>query len=73
LSKYYNNQVRFRTNNLIKIIQLSKIHSHLLGSYELFDQFKYFKVSLFIGTDMPLEINVENTDKLLLSKITIYY
>ena len=65
------------TETLIEIVQSAKIgqiHPSLIGPTELMQQFKDIKVSLPSGTDMPIDLEVENTYELLrLSDLDVYY
>lgn len=67
----------FETSTMIDIIQTAKvgqIHPSLISTQVLFDQFKDIKVSLSKGSDIPVELEIENSHELLrLLDLVVYY
>lgn len=67
----------FEINTVIEIIQSAKIgqiHPSLISTQAFHDQFKDIKVSLPKGTDLPVELDIDNIYELLrLSDLIVYY
>ncbi|XP_060855486.1 uncharacterized protein LOC132933186 [Metopolophium dirhodum] len=65
------------TTMLFDVIQAAKVglvHPSLMSAPELLKQFMVIKIGLPSGTDLPMELNVNNVEEMMpLSDITIYY